>query len=290
MKSKTENKMPKTLGIFMLGLLLVSVSVAASYSSTEIEVIRDKDITIAPSLQIQVLEQGIACILEDYESCGLIRDAKVSLYAREGKFIRSESTRYGYANFFGLEKGDYVAVVQAKGFEYTKEKISYNGDYMFTKIYISRVIDEPVNKYDINGDNRVDLLDVNTVFNCVLGKCDFDQDGKVTNRDIKMLRDAIKSDLADRTKFDINEDGKINELDVAGVSSYASGKTDVNGDGKTTIEDALEIAKHMDYEIPTEDVEESPENPIEVVETQIELIEDSTEVVETSNEEIIYKR
>jgi hypothetical protein len=104
-------------------------------------------------------------------------------------------------------------------------------------------------KYDINGDGRVDGLDGISVSTCSLGeqgRCDANRDGSITIEDSKLI---LEHKGATSYAYDVDQSGYVDDLDAESVAACAAGKCDVNGDQKITTEDGRIIFANEQHTI-----------------------------------------
>src|SRR3989338_1785589 len=103
------------------------------------------------------------------------------------------------------------------------------------------------NKYDINGDGKADMTDMDDMAAVVAGtkscpeagKCDISKDGAVNAADKDLMLNFLT------TKYDLNSDGKVDQEEddmmgqiVAGNQQCPSKKScDLNGDGQVAVAD-----------------------------------------------------
>ncbi|GEM_PF-4985771 len=238
----------KILSFVILSLL--SLSLVFAQSSLGIVNSNNQNIVGENNLLVRVSDISINCI-NLVEPCGMIDGARVYLYNEKNRLVKRGVTKEGVVFFDDLNAGKYTVYVRAKNYNLVKQEVKVDGSTTLN-IYL-KPIKKYDGRYDINNDRVIDMLDVNTVFNCYMGKCDVDGNGDITPGDAKIIFDYINQSpiilgveaIIPPEAYDINDDGKVDKKDAIGVFNCYLGKCDVDGNGDITPGDALLIANFI---------------------------------------------
>ena len=82
---------------------------------------------------------------------------------------------------------------------------------------------------DVNNDGEVNIADVNTVIDYILGdrsrlSIDVNGDGEVNGTDLVALTNVILGKTEKKTEADVNGDGQVNGTDYVTLVNIVSGK------------------------------------------------------------------
>ncbi|MGB2631279.1 MAG: dockerin type I domain-containing protein, partial [Candidatus Omnitrophota bacterium] len=187
-----------------------------------------------------------------------IRDYALT-YELDGTTVR-ETLDYVYDEFGALDKTvSYVgtSTIVASETDYVgmkgQEKISTSTSYE---------IGETGGKFpagltlDVNGDGRINDVDVHLLKESLKMELDVNNDGKHDYRDVEAISKIInalafvngnKDDIDDIYNADLNSDGEITEDEVAEMRTYLSSLADVDLDGEFTGADADVIQQVIDF-------------------------------------------
>lgn len=184
----------------------------------------------------------------DMNKDGLVTNADVDIIASHYQYTDNISIdKYDINNDGVIDIYDITLASKFIGHRVDAEKIikkcDVNGDGIITEedidiigSYYNSTDSIALSKYDINNDGVIDIYDIviassyinhNVYDNEVAKKCDFDNDGIVTQDDYDEISSHYNStDPLILQKYDINKDGIIDIYDISIVGKYLNYKID----------------------------------------------------------------